>query len=291
MRDDVLTALADAAQATDLIIHQMIVDELAPVFALYERGEDEWAAKVRDASAGMTEPEHNLAEIESELAGLRAKLADYRALAESPLTPREDRINARSVIPAFEAEVTAVIASRDQAWSAVSAALKELNTARDRLRHFSEGKVALTVAMASPFATSIGQATSAYQWRKMLRVSEIILTKGPDHPEWDAALDQLDILARASGYRTDHISAEESGQVRKMWDAYRDEKTSAVPEPSGAEVISAQHKVMERIADDRATRHYADDRRGVRLPPRNAVVPDYMRTARSADIRAGMGRR
>jgi hypothetical protein len=92
-------------------------------------------------------------------------------------------------------------------------------------------------------------------------------------------------LCKASGYRTDNLSARDSQMAKKMFENFRDGHT---PEtiPSGRDVIEAQQTVMTRLAQDKAHSDVVEDLRNVRFPS-DTHISTAVRNEIHADIRRG----
>jgi hypothetical protein len=274
-----LAAFAEARDAEYLIVGQLIVDELAPVLDGLVAREARAEEALRKACEAVKAPQERLRALDAEMARAEGKAAGLRAQTGDPRIAAEDRIRARTVLQGWEEELSALRARRDQAAADLEPFTAECLAAGRALESAFAAKVTLAVAMADPFRSELGQQTRAYKALGIpFRVSEIIMLHDRDHPEWEAAIDHLEMLCRASGYRTDGTSGRERLPVdaemwRKFWqDVYRD-ANPAERAPSGAEVIGQAHAEMENAAlarQGQAARQDIEDHRlkPVRIPAR-----------------------
>jgi hypothetical protein len=280
---DTLTALADAGKAADVIVHKMIIDELTPILDGLSVREEEAAGLLRDAVGSMRQPAKHLNELESELEQVQQKYDDFRSRIGNPLLPAEDRVMARGMAGFYDEEATALRARVDQAKAEAELAQGEVNKARNRLASVHAAQEAVCGAMLAPWQHPLAQQTKAFTFYITSHLCEILLLSDESDMRWDAALDQLKLLAQVFGYRTDALTQAEADQRKRDYQAYREMHTPEIT-PSAMDVIRAQEQVVTRTAEDSKHRDVIDDRRGMKLPPRNQTVPDYMRTERLSDM-------
>lgn len=274
-----LTALADASNAFDAIVHALIIDELSPVLDRLTEDEERAAETVREAIAAMARPQAYISELESQLAEMRSKAEDFRARIGNPLLSAEDRVQARLMVPFYEQESEALRQKLEQANADLAVYQASVNAARRELETVQRAKVNAAEGMLDPFKTPFGQATQAYGYHLDAHLTEIILNAGETDPRWDSAIALLEKLCLASGFRTDDLNRRESEMAKRTWDDYRSEQLSKVPTPAGQDVMSATNAVMSRIAQDKNHHDVIDDRRGLKLI-RNDSVRDELRWSR-----------
>jgi hypothetical protein len=274
-----LAALAEARDAEYLIVGQLIAGELAPVLDGIVANEARAKEALEAACEAVKAPQERLRALDEEKSGAEGKAAGLRAQTEDPRIAAEDRIRARAALQGWEEELAALQARRDQAAADLEPFTAECQSAGRVLESAFAAKVTVTLAMADPFGTEVGRQTRTYKaYGIPFRVSEIILLRDRDDPEWEAAIDHLEMLCRASGYRTDGTSGRarlpvDAEMWRKLWqDVYAD---ANVPQraPSGAEVIGQAHAEMENAAlarQGQAARQDIEDHRlkPLRIPAR-----------------------
>lgn len=282
---DPVAELALASNAADVIIHKMIIDELNPVLEWLTEREEHWAGELRNALESKQIPERTVAELEAELAELRGKHEDYRARVGDPLLPRDDRAQAWAMVPFYEAEITAMGNRLDQARADLGSAEAVVNKTRAELEAVQHTKQAVGWAMIDPFNEPLGQQTKAYAYYLAAHLTEIILLAGDSDRRWDSAVAELETLCKASGYRTDGISKQESLMAKRMWDDYLENRVTDPPaSPRGADVM---RRTELQVESARPNNDRVEDLRGVRLP--NTYVSTAIRNEIARDVRQRTG--
>jgi hypothetical protein len=274
-----LVAFAEARDAEYLIVGQLIADELAPVLDGIVANEARAKAALQAACEAVKAPQERLRQVDEEISGVSLQIADFRTQARDPMAAAEDRIRARAALQGWEEELAALQARRDQAEADLEPFTAECQSAGRALESAFAAKMTVTLAMADPFGTEVGRQTRTYKALGVpFRVSEILLLHDRDHPEWEAAIDHLEQLCRASGYRTDGTSGRErlpvDGEMwRKLWQDVYSNANPPQPAPSGADVVAQAHAEMENAAlarQGQVARQAIEDHRlrPVRIPAR-----------------------
>jgi hypothetical protein len=281
MTDDTLTALADASNAVDCLVHELIIAELVHVLAQLEKDEEEQARRLREAIAAMAGPASHVRELEDQLAEVQGKAQDFRSRISNPLLPAEDRVQARLMAPFYEAEAEALGNKLDQARHDLDLYRVERLKASRELEIASRAKTGCADAMLDPFKSKWGQATKAYQSYHLPQyTSEIILTRDESDPEWTQALEQLETLCIAAGYDGPGLSQREAQMARNMHEHYRSENFSGAPSKlTGAEVIRQTQLTGESL---KRQNERVEDLRGVKLP--NSYVSTAIRNQISGRV-------
>jgi hypothetical protein len=108
-----------------------------------------------------------------------------------------------------------------------------------------------------------------------------LLGNNREHPEWDQFYDSLDVIASATGYRTDDLAA-------RLLQNARDETAENFardpePVPSGREIVDSELTSLEVASVNRALDNspskIEDYRSPVARVPRNATVPEHMQVS------------
>ncbi|MGB7599289.1 MAG: hypothetical protein WBM24_03205, partial [Candidatus Sulfotelmatobacter sp.] len=200
---DTLTALADASNAFDAIVHKMAIDELSPILDQLIADEVKQAEVLRDAITAMDRPNGHIREIETQMQEARDKAEDFRARINNPLLPVDDRIQARGYAPFYSQEAEALAIKLEQARRDLDLYQAEVNKARLELEAVQRAKVGCAEGMIEPFKTVWGQSTAAFTYHLAAHLPEIILSAGESESRWEPAMQLLEKLCLASGFRTD----------------------------------------------------------------------------------------
>jgi hypothetical protein len=279
--EDHLAEFAKAAAEVDKWSRQLIVDELAELMPGLEAAEETAAGRLRDALEALKAPESAIADLDAEIGRAESELASWRKQLEDGDVAA--RVTARTWISEWEVERDALTQRRDYAQAEMLPLVDARNRARADLELAAGAKTGLAFAMCIPFESPVGQATQAYVGYRQVRLNHVLLLGDRAHPEYDAAVAELDEVAAWAGF-----SLVEDVHARQLAESIRANLPDAAaaaadPVPSMTEVLALDKAGMEDLALQQRKTH-VEDHRYAPAVPRNVRVPEYRQVQTMRDM-------
>ncbi len=281
-REGHLAALAELQAAEERAVKQCIVDELAEAMPALQAAADQAEAAIREACTALGEPEKRLADLEAEIEDATGRAAEWQGKLSS--LKAEDRVEARVRFQAWNEELDRLREKRDQAERDLQPYYQARSKAEADLELAQGAQRGLAWTIVRPYESPVAQGTKAYLAFRAPRLSFVLLAGDRAHPEWDAAVAQLDQDATAAGFRLDR-SPDAEREARAMTAEMSDAaSTPFAPSPSGQDVMAMDKAMLANDALQQSPTRIDDFRNPRTAPPRNTMVEEYRQVQSLRDL-------
>jgi hypothetical protein len=220
--DDRLARLVQLREAEDKIIRSLVRDELAATIPGLQEIKDQRRDDLDAAEKALAGPQEEIRRLKAEIAEgeeTRAKLT------EDISGPFGERVARRAQVVAADEELAELRAELSRANGVAGPLLQARENARRSFEKAADDLRMRETNLLLPYLDA-GQDTMAYvEYRQGSGwLTEVLLAGGPGHPEREAAFQQLDVLAMASGYRTENRKdvPDDASRAKLHWDAVFD---------------------------------------------------------------------
>jgi hypothetical protein len=269
--DSLRGALVVAIAKIEDLTSELVAAELRELVPLWDRNVRSMAYRAKEAEHALQPGIDELAAVDAEIERVKATAGMYEARISD--TSAEMRVEARWRHEQYLEELDRLDDKRTQISNDLGELKAVSNSALKDAKDAVMSRLSLEAAIADPLSSQLGQATHAYGQFRQGELWRVIIGENDTHPEWDAAVEQVRILASAAGFELK--PTDDGARAKRMMDDYKSENLTDEPAPTGQDVINAHTSLMTSIGENK---RLAESASRTKPEPGYMAVPprDYM---------------